>query len=222
MRICIKAVLSALVLATLLAGGCAGGWPRLLPGGDNKPTRETGNSRRGENGEAGLSPQRRQALELERQGRYVDALVLYQRMREDGVEPEEGALGAARCLLRMNKPPAALAALSPLPEHAANVRQRQILALAGQALLQMKSHKRAREALDAALKGYDGGTRPPQWAGAAYANLGTARLEDGDVPGATAAFRNAGEVYALLGAQKEADECMRVAVGLDRIAESGE
>lgn len=165
------------------------------------------------------------ARNLEEREKYKDALVCYRRVKNDSAkstEVEMASLGSARCLIRMEKYPAAMSELLPLPEIAEDNNQRQQLALAGQILLLQKDTTRAIELLNRAVHGVrdDPYQKPDNWLAAAYANLASALLNDDQISKASVMFKRAAETYHNIGNIKSSARCSQMAISIDKILTS--
>jgi tetratricopeptide (TPR) repeat protein len=156
------------------------------------------------------------ANSLEASGRHSDALLLYKRIASLSPQfGDEAGLGAARCLLAMDKPAPALAALEPLNIPAQNRLDHEKLALAGQALLMQRKFRAAEAALTHALGGVGEEHTDTPWAPAAYANFGKALLENDKAEEASAAYRVAARLYAAVGRRDRAATCRDMQVTID-------
>jgi hypothetical protein len=156
------------------------------------------------------------ANSLETAGRHSEALLVYRRIGSLSPQfADEAGLGAARCLLAMDRPAPALAALEPLGVPAANCLEREKLALAGQALLLQRKYKTAESALSRALNGAGEECSGLPWEAAAYANFGKALLENDKTGEASRAYGTAARLYAVAGRMDKAATCRDLQATID-------
>ena len=156
------------------------------------------------------------AASLEAAGRHQEALLAYRRAGLSSPSfRDESDFGIARCLLAMDRPEPALAALEPLAVHPESAFDRERLALAGQAFLLQKRYRTAEKILSRAANGFEPELQNARWLAAAYANLGKALLENDKADEASSAYGAAAGLFAASGQRDKAATCRDMQMTID-------
>ena len=215
-----------LILATafscvFLLSGCAGFRDRKHDEVDDaaivqsEPAALTWPAGEGPEAEAGRDLE--QAASLEAASRYDEALLAYKRAHTHPPLALTASLVVSRCLLALDRPAPALAALEPITIPPVDDIGRKKLALAGQALLMQKNFRAAEKALSWAQDGIDERVADALWAAAAAANLATSLLENDKIEEAYDAYGRASRLYASLGQREKAATCSRMRREIDEL-----
>ncbi|MBN2641501.1 MAG: hypothetical protein JXR78_07605 [Victivallales bacterium] len=160
------------------------------------------------------------ALQLERTGRYLDALKQYSQLADTAtgrIAHHRATCGKARCLSRMGEHKLAISALAPLPLEPRKPYECEKLALAGELLLRMNKYEEAESTLEVAIASLEGGDKSAYlyWLAPASANLGKAYLHNSKVGQAQIMFCRAVEYFAVLNNSAEAVRCRVIAEELE-------
>jgi tetratricopeptide (TPR) repeat protein len=155
------------------------------------------------------------ALQLERSGRYLDALKQYSQLADTAIgrmANHRAMCGKARCLSHMGEHKLAISALAPLPLEPRKPYECEKLALAGELLLRMNKYEEAESTLEVAIASLEGGDKSAYyyWLAPATANLGKAYLHNSKVGQAQIMFRRAAEYFAAMGNAVAAEKCRTV------------
>ena len=152
------------------------------------------------------------AEQLEQQGRSKEAMELYAMLQASSQqfdEVEQARLGRARCMLRLEKPDAAIALLSDLPENPETVLEAQQMALVGEAFLRKGHAKPAESLFEVALSVSD--VENQAWAAPASANLAVTYLKNNKPDKAYAMYRYASRLFRRAGDYSAGSECRKMA-----------
>lgn len=162
---------------------------------------------------------------LQESGDYMGALVEYRQVSacsNDPVQRDLAKIGAAECLLKTNKYPAALVALEPLPLTVSTEVDARRLALAGEILLRQHRHEEAKAYLEIALNAVDLETYAEKaqcddpsldvaaWIPSAAANLGCACVKLDQPEHGMVMYQFAAMMYRARGEQMSATKAQRM------------
>lgn len=162
---------------------------------------------------------------LQESGDYMAALVEYRQVSACSNDPRErdlAKIGAAECLLKTNKYPAALVALEPLPLTVSTEFDARRLALAGEILLRQHRNEEAKAYLEIALNSVDLETYAEQaqcndaefvvaaWIPSAAANLGCACVKLDQPEHGMVMYQFAAMMYRVRGEQMAAVKAQRM------------
>ncbi len=154
------------------------------------------------------------ADKLFKQGRWQDAFISYSEILkncEDVKLYRELQVKVASSLYRMQKYPAALAALSPMPEMPASLNDCKKMAMAAQILMAMKAKTEYVESLwEVALDNKVDGDGVMAFKADGYARLGKIYFDNGKNAHAIKCFEYASDLYKKLGNQEKSDNCRNI------------
>jgi tetratricopeptide (TPR) repeat protein len=156
---------------------------------------------------------------IEKPGRWKDAFIAYRSALANPADQptaEEARLGAARCLIAMGKPPAALVLLSPLPDKPASDWDRRRLALAAQAMMRQGIWEHAESLAEVALSDRELPEIPALWSAVCAANLARTYLENDKPAKSARLYREAARMFKRLKRPGAAAECMAVALEIEK------
>jgi tetratricopeptide (TPR) repeat protein len=162
-----------------------------------------------------------QAQALQQQRQYREAIVEYKKVLEFSTSPvecQQARLGMARCLVHLEDHSAALATLKPLPLARGSDLDRQVLAVAGEAMLHLGQYEDAETILELALDDMTNESLAlSSWRAPCCGNLGYAYLKNAKLDKAVVLYRRAAGLYAQQGNAAAARRALRMAEDLQSL-----
>ena len=162
-----------------------------------------------------------QAQVLQQQKQYRAAIVEYKKVLEFSTSPTEckqAQLGMARCLVYLGDYSTALTTLKPLPLARASDVDRQVLAVAGEAMLHLRQYEDAETLLEMALDDMTNESIPlSSWRAPCCGNLGYAYLKNAKLDKAVVLYRRAARLYTEQGNVAAARKALHLAEDLRSI-----
>ncbi|MDR1959661.1 MAG: hypothetical protein LBQ54_11575 [Planctomycetaceae bacterium] len=161
---------------------------------------------------------------LQKMGDYLPAVAKYREVMvcsQDPLEIDLAKIGAAECLLKEKKYPAALVALEPLPLDISTETDTKKLVLAGEILLRQRRYAEAKAYLEIAMNSLDLETLLNRskseempglenWIPAAAANLGCAYLKNDEPEHALVMYQFAAHLYRARGDRIQSQKSQRI------------
>jgi tetratricopeptide (TPR) repeat protein len=160
-----------------------------------------------------------QAQTLEQRGDDEQAFIGYRSVLNDPANPSAAKvaqLGAARCLIAMERYVPALVMLEPMPERVSGGFDRRRLALGAEAMLRLGVPAHAESLAEVALADLPPGQQTNPWVAACRANLAKAYLENDKPAKAAAMYRAASESFRSINRPGSAAECLALALEIEK------
>jgi tetratricopeptide (TPR) repeat protein len=158
---------------------------------------------------------------LQQQRQYREAIVEYKKALEFSTSPAErqqARLGVARCLVHLEDHTAALVTLKPLPLGRGSDMDRQVLAVAGEAMLHLGQYEDAETILELALDDMTNESRAlASWRAPCCGNLGYAYMKNTKLDKAVSLYCLAARLYVQQGNAAAARRASRLAEDLQSL-----
>ena len=137
------------------------------------------------------------------QGKYNDAIIEYRKViqaTKDASLVNDCLIGIAKSLIKKKQYAAAVATLKPLDLNPQNIQQREILAIAGEALMRLDKYKEAECILEIALDDMDKNKLASEsWRAPCCANLACSYLKNNKLPKAAIMYKKASLLFKQAG-----------------------
>ncbi len=164
------------------------------------------------------------AIKFQRSGKYWDALKIYNVIKASAIDKrtdELAAIGASKCLIRLNKYDLALNALAPLSEtRPKTTTERKKMAIAGEILLRKKLPVQAESTLELALSKLPDEDKNSLWTASVFCNLGKAYATNGKVEEAKMSYDIATHIFEKKDRKRAVEQCKKVSDALNQIIET--
>ena len=162
------------------------------------------------------------ARALLRQGAYQQAFLVYRRIMTSSpssLEQTQAKVGVAQCLMKMELYAGVIGTLSPLPLSPASELDRQILGLAGEAMLRQGDSRGAESLLETALGDMYRSASTASWRAACCANLGYCYLKNDKPDKAAILYHRAADLFDRQGNRQAAEQAQAMADDLKGVIE---